>query len=156
MPCRLPALILFGAVCGCDAPSQEPEPKALQPPVAQVRQAAAPSMRRLYELSEQCGKSSREVFQRDWKHSFAGPADGLATVGVTNHYNAKRETCFYLLTVSHAVDGLRKLLFDVNEREPYGEYLGPLAGHPKTCRVEDLHCASSSEWDILVSPYMED
>ena len=155
MPGRLPMLTLLGAVCACDAPPRDIEAKAL-PPVVQVKQAAAPSMPRLYELSEQCGKSSRDVFQRDWKDSIAKASDGHATVDITNHYNAKREICFTLLTVNHGTDGLRKLLFDVNEREPYGEYLGPLAGHPKTCRVEDLHCASSGEWDILVSPYMED
>lgn len=155
MACRSAWLALAAVLAACDAPPPDREPRAPQP-VARVQPAAAPSMSQLYEWSEQCGRSSREVFQRDWKHRLAEAADGPASVDLTNHYNTKLHACFTLLTVSHATDGVRKLLFDVTEREPYGEYFGPLAGHPKICRVEHLHCASSGEWDILASPYMED
>ena len=78
-----------------------------------------------------------------------------------NHYNAKLDTCFYLLTL--VTSGSRKkMLFDVNGGELYGEYLGPaeftspVAERPKTCRVESFYCASGREWEVLVEPYMQD
>ena len=89
----------------------------------------------------------------------------------TSHYNAKLDTCFYLLTVSQSTHGtepsgakastVRKMLFDINERELYGEYLGPVTfesptvSFPATCSVAGIYCASSREWDVLVEPYME-
>ena len=84
------------------------------------------------------------------------------TAEFTNHYNAKLDACFYLVTVKQSTGTLRKLLFDINERELYGEYLGPAtyespaASLPKACRVAGFYCASGREWDVLVKSYMEE
>lgn len=151
---RLAILALLPAVCACDPrpPTTDAGPPAAPPGEPRVALSNAQAR----ERSEECGRTSREVFQREWKEAAAGAAPGQPAVDFTNHYNAKLDTCFYLLTVNDAASGLRKMLFDVNEREPYGEYLGREAAFPATCRVEHLYCASSGEWDVLVSPYMED
>lgn len=161
MLCRLALLTLLGALCACDAP---PRSKESTPPAAQVdeKAPAAPlSKQQADELSEQCGKMSREQFRRAWKEGSENTAEGETTAEFKNHYNPKLSTCFYLLTVASA-GTLKKMLFDINGGELYGEYLGPAAvvsppaSFPKTCRVESLYCASGREWDVLVRPYMED
>jgi hypothetical protein len=70
-------------------------------------------------------------------------------------------TCFYLLTVASPATR-RKMLFDINGGELYGEFLdaavvdSPKPPMPKACRVESFYCASEREWHVLIEPYMED
>jgi hypothetical protein len=50
---------------------------------------------------------------------------------------------------------LRKMLFDINEGELYGEYRGRETGMPKICQVASLYCASLNEWERLAGRFME-
>lgn len=169
MRSRLGLLTLLGALAACDAP------RGTQPVQAktEVKEAApALSQQQVHELSEQCGRKSRDEFRRAWKEGTVETADGKKTADFTNHYNARLNSCFYLLTVNHHTidDGsasagtniVGKMLFDINEGEQYGEYLGPAEavssrdGFPKTCKVVSFYCASRREWDVLIEPYMED
>lgn len=124
--------------------------------------AAAPvSKQQLADNSEQCGIKSRAQFARDWKDGTEITAEGKTTAEFTNHYNAKLNTCFYLLSVA-SPGTLKRMLFDINGGELYGEFLGPAVvespatGRPKACRMESFYCASGGEWEVLVRPYMED
>jgi hypothetical protein len=146
-------LALIAALAACDAP---PPAADTRPRAVPQKAAAALSNAQSRERSEECGKLSRATFQREWKDAAATPGEAPARVDFTNHYNAKLDACFYLLTVSHSAERFRKLLFEVNEREPYGEYASAVPGSPLTCRVEHLYCGSSGEWDVLAAPYMED
>jgi hypothetical protein len=154
MLCRLTLLMLLGAVSACDAP---PGKQPVQPAV-QEKKAPEPSTQQVEELSVQCEKKSRDQFRRDWQD---GTPDGRTTAEFASHYNVKRNTCFYLLTVASAGTH-RQMLFDINDGEQYGEYLGPAAagspatGLPTTCRIEGMYCASRREWGVLVGPYMEE
>jgi hypothetical protein len=140
---------------------------------APEKAAAAPlSQQRADELSEQCGKMSHEQFRRAWTSGTENTAEGQMTAEFAHHYNAKLNTCFYLLTVNRyahkngrgdaPASTLNKMLFDINGGELYGEYLGlataesPAGSFPKTCRVEGLYCASAREWEVLVRAYFED
>jgi hypothetical protein len=109
-----------------------------------------------------------EEFRRAWNDGAVRTDDGLETAEYANYYNEKFDACFYELTVvrhTPAEGGdavlLRKMLFDVNEGELYGEYRGPEsggspgAGLPEVCRVAGLYCGSRREWDRLVEPFME-
>ena len=156
---RPAVLILLAVLSACDTPPRVEKPVL---PSAPEKPAAAPlSKEQADERSAQCAKLSREQFQRGWKDGKEDTADGPLTAEFTNHYNTKLNTCFYLLTVSSA-GTLKKMLFDVNGGELYGEYLGPptiespAASRPKTCRIESLYCASGREWDILAVSYMRD
>ena len=129
---------------------------------APEKAAAAPlSQQRADELSEQCGKMSHEQFRRAWKDGSENTAQGKTTAEFKSHYNSNLNTCFYLLTVA-SDSTLKKMLFDINGGELYGEYLGPAAAQPptgsfpNTCRVEGLYCASAREWEVLVRAYFED
>jgi hypothetical protein len=155
MRCRPALLTLIAAVSACN-PS--PPGKAPAQPAAQEKEALpALSAQQLRERSEQCEKTAREQFQRDWKNGVVPAADGLLTADFSSHYNAKLNTCFYLLTVSHsAYANLKIMLFDISDGEQYGEYSGPADGLPKTCRIEAIYCASQREWDVLARAYMED
>jgi len=169
MLCRLTVLMLLGAVCACDAPPGNPSaPPATKPKAA----APKPSKQQLAELSEQCGKTSRDQFRRDWQDGIVSAPDGQWIAEFGHHYNAKQGTCFYLLTVIHAPDSskqsgaspgtVRAMLFDIHSGEQYGEYLGPapletsMAVSPATCRLEAMYCASRREWEVLLEPYMGD
>jgi len=143
---RLALLTLLGTVCACDAPP--PGKVAVLPAVQDKGTAAAPSQQQVHELSEQCAQKSRDQFRRDWK-------DGGASF--SHHYNAKRATCFYLLTIHHSTGTHSIMFFDIATGELYGEYLGPESGEsPATCRIESLYCASRREWEVLIQPYMEE
>lgn len=159
MLCRLALLALLVVVSACDAPPREKE--AIPLPVREKVAAAPLSKQQAGERSEQCGRMAREQFRRGWGDGVVNGDAGQMTAEFTNHYNAKLGVCFYLLTVVAA--GTRKrMLFDVNGGEQYGEYLGPMefdspaAERPKACRVENFYCASGREWDVLAGPYMED
>jgi hypothetical protein len=156
---HLVLLALLAAVSACDAPQRNSE--AL-PPKTPARDAARTlTKQQLGELSARCAKMSREQFRRAWRDGTEITAEGKTTAEFASHYNAKLKTCFYLLSVASA-GSLRKMLFDINGGEQYGEYQGPadfdspMAGRPKACRVENLYCASGGEWLVLVAPYMED
>jgi hypothetical protein len=141
-------LAMLGALAACDAP---PPGRAPVPPAQPPSQAApAQSREQLRALGERCGGKAREQFRRDWK-------DGGARFD--SHYNAKLNTCFYLLTVGHPANGgtVRITLFDIDGGEQYGEYSGAAAAEsPAACRVEAMYCASGREWEVLLRPYMED
>ncbi|HLX81812.1 MAG TPA: hypothetical protein VKS43_14630 [Burkholderiales bacterium] len=165
---RLALLTILGAVSACDAP-----PPPATRPAAKVEEAApALSQRQVYELSEQCATRSRDQFRRDWKNGAVSTPQGRMSADFIDHYNAKLNTCFYLLTVRHSTDNgdqggastdaVSIKLFDIGDGEQYGEYSGPaVAGSPptslpKTCSIEAMYCASRREWDVLLQPYMED
>ena len=169
MLCRMALLALLVAVSACDAP---PGKEPVRPAAPKKEAAHALSKQRIYELSEQCGKTSREQFRRDWKDGSVSTAGGQMAADFTSHYNAKLDTCFYLLTVnrstsknspgSASASTLSMMLFDINDGEQYGEYQGPAAagspatGVPATCRIESMYCASQREWGVLAGPYMEE
>jgi len=153
----LTLVTLLAALCAC-----EPRPEA-KPPPPRVEQKPAPvplTKQQAAEFTARCAKASREQFQRALKDGIETAADGKAKAAFASHYNAGLKTCFYLLTVESPAT-LKKMLFDVNGGELYGDYLGSTAVEsppvrPKTCRVESFYCASAGEWDVLVRPYMED
>ena len=159
MLCRLALLTLLAALSACDAPPRVEGPAPPKP--AEIPAAAPLSKQQAGELSAQCAKLSREQFQHAWKDGREKTAEGPLTAEFANHYNTKLNICFYLLTVS-SPGTLKKMLFDINGGELYGEFLGPAiaespaAGRPKTCRIESLYCASAREWDVLAEPYMLD
>lgn len=159
MLCRLALLTLLGAACACDAPPRDKEPA--QPPVPGIAAPIPLSKQEAGALAEQCGKMSLEQFHRARKDGIENTPEGKATAEFSHHYNAHLNVCFYLLTVS-SPGTLRKMLFDINGGELYGEYLGPAtidspaAARPKTCRIESFYCASGREWDVLAEPYMRD
>lgn len=151
---RLPFLAALGAVLAtagaCNAPSDGD--LSAQLPAREEPPAAALTQQQVLERSEQCASASREAFQRDWKT--------VGTAEFAHHYNTRLDTCFYLLTVV-GPDTRNRKLFDVNERELYGEYLGPATDEspmkalPAECKVAGLYCASGREWEVLVSYFME-
>ena len=130
----------------CDRPPEPSEPP--RPAAREERPETAPSQKQIADRSEQCRQKSSEEFRRAWKDEPAG------TAAFTSHYNARMNTCFYQLTLD-AAGTLRKMLFDLNEGELYGEFAGPPEGQPRVCRVIAFYCASGGEWEVLVRPYME-
>ena len=167
---RLALLTLLGALCACDAPPRDTKPA--QPVARDKAPAAVLSKAQLDERSAQCEQMSRDRFRRDWQEGTAKTAEGQMTAAFASHYNAKLDACFYLLTLGQSTNAadqggaaagtVRKMLFDIDTAELYGEYLGPAAegspadGFPATCRLEALHCGSRREWEVLLERYMRD
>ena len=150
-------LTLLAVLAACDPRPQVPLP--VPPQVEQKRAPAPLSKQQAEELAARCAKASREQFQRAMKDGIEATAEGPGKAEFRSHYNAALKTCFYLLTVTSSAV-LKKMLFDVNGGELYGEYLGATAiespiARPKSCRLESFYCASAGEWDVLLRPYME-
>src|SRR5260221_1150156 len=117
MHCRWALLTFLGALAACDARQGEPS----RPPVIEKPAPASLSKQQLDDRSQQCAKISREQFRRAWKDGTENTAEGKLTAEFASHYNAKLNTCFYLLAVS-SPGTLKKMLFDINGGELYGEY----------------------------------
>jgi hypothetical protein len=163
---RLALLVLFVLFLAW----YEPSPRGGSLPLPVREEAETPvalTLEQVRAQSERCDRTSRDVFRREWQDGVVDDADGLATADYASHYNAKLRVCYYLLAIESGQAGaaartLHKLLFDVDERELYGEYLGaepadsPAAGTPKACRVAGFYCASAREWDVLARRFMED
>ena len=165
LPCRLAALSLAGALAACEAP---PPDAPVPLPIPEYRPPVL-SAQRVAELSARCAKVAGEQFRRNWSAGPVPTTDGRTNAGFASHYNVKTNTCFYLLAIEHAVDPgdtstlvRRKLLVDIDDDEPYGEFLGPAYGDtprlrlPVRCRVEAYFCSSEAEWLVLARPYMEE
>jgi hypothetical protein len=143
---RWPAwLLLCATIAACEAPSNV----AVAPPQSPPQPAAAElSQEQVVSLTAKCTQASRDKFRRE-----------AANASYAHHYNARMQSCFYLVTVADST--ISKKLYDIGENELYGEYLGPQnyetpsEGLPTTCRVEAMHCASEREWNVLVAQYME-
>jgi len=150
--------MLLAALAACNPRPQAPPPA---PPQVERKPVPAPlSKQQAAELAAQCAKASRDQFQRAVKDGIESTAEGKAKAEFASHYNAGLKTCFYQLSLTSPAT-LKKMLFDVNGGELYGEYLGATAiespiARPKACRVESFYCASAGEWDVLVRPYMEE
>ena len=158
MFCRLALVVLLGAIAACNAPPRE---VPVTPKAQENKSAPALTNQQAEERSAQCVKMSRDQFRRALRDGIEKSGDEKLKAQFTSHYNVKLNTCFYLLTVASG-STLKKMLFDVNGGEQYGEYLGPAivespaSGRPKDCRLESFYCASAGEWEVLVRPYMED
>jgi hypothetical protein len=166
MNSRLVLLAVLGAVSACNAP-QQAEPPA--PSAVREQPAAVLSGGQLRARAELCAKISRERFRID---ASQGVADAQGRVDYAQHYNARLDSCFLVLTASSPENPgsefgtspatvVRKLI-DVGENEIYGEYLGPSldalapGNVPAACRVLSMHCGSGREWEVLVRDFMED
>jgi len=163
---RLALLVLFVLFLAWYEPSQRGG--SLPLPVREAEETPAQmTQEQAREQSERCDRDSRDVFRREWQDGAVDDADGLATAEFASHYNAKLRVCYYLLVIKSDRAGaadrtLHKLLFDLDERELYGEYLGSAADDsaaaatPKACRVAGYYCASMREWGVLARPFMEE
>ena len=155
---RQALLTLLALLSACDP---RPDEKPAPPPRAEEKPSPVTlSKKQAGELSARCGKATLEQFRRGWKDGTEVTAEGKTIAEYASHYNARLKTCFYLLTVTSPAT-LKKMLFDVNGGELYGEFLGSTVvespvGRPKICRMESFYCASGGEWDVLVRPYMGD
>jgi len=115
----------------------------------------------------QCAQKSGDEFRRAWNEGTVSTDAWTETAKYASHYNAPQDACFFLITVVRqptapgTVMLVRQMLYDVNQGELYGEYVGPEAGGapgaglPDTCRVTSLYCASRGEWGRLAATFME-
>lgn len=121
--------------------------------------AHAQANREAYDLQDRCGRRAAEVFARDYGTGFSTSKEYKLIYTYRNHYNSRLNKCFYMV-IERALlkDGpeVRTLeLFDLNENNRYGLYIGVVSDKPPTsCEVRNKACTSESEWLNLVSPYI--
>lgn len=53
-----------------------------------------------YELQERCGKRAKERYKTEVGNNISSDKDFAYTSGYTNHYNAKLNKCFILVTTT--------------------------------------------------------
>jgi hypothetical protein len=149
---------------------RRPVPRTVSAPAPIAQEQPASVHRSVDEMSQsiaQCAQKSGEEFRRAWNDGTLSTDAWTETAEYTSHYNAKQDACFFLITVvrqlpaTGAVMLVRKMLYDANEGELYGEYAGPQAGGspgsamPDRCRMTAFYCASRKEWDRLAETFME-
>ena len=124
----------------------------------------------LYELQELCGKRAAEVFEREYSPRIANTKDVQWRYNYENHYNARLNKCFFLVTYElwrpKSEKSMR--LIDLNENKEYGNYSA--TDTHLICVVRGKGCSdldnpldrrrsdpkAESEWRQLVKPFMED
>jgi hypothetical protein len=170
MHCRLAAFSLAVALAACRPSAPAPEQVAV--PAMAAEAAPLFTADQVRERSERCAKVTGDQFRRDWKESGAPTPAGTTTADFASHYNARLDTCFYLLTVRHFPDAggqdgrpaetLSKFLVDIKYDEQYGVFMGPASVDsprgrlPNQCRIDAMFCASEGEWNVLARAYMQD
>jgi len=153
---RIALLALVGVLVWWNPHQETVAPPRAAPPEPP---AAALSENQIQDRSAQCAQTSSDEFHRGWKSVAAGPAEEKPPAEYVYHYNARLDTCFLLLAV-HGPEMLDLRLYDVLERELYGQYLGPavdespMRAGPAQCRVAHYHCGSRREWEALVRNFM--
>lgn len=130
--------------------------------------ACASTPNEQYELSERCGKRVEEWFIREWgKTGIVVTNETTTAAEYRNHYNARMNKCFMLLTVQRLPNRSGKgppferrvILMDINESKEYGTLVvtKPDAMRPSvisSCSVAAKHCEYEQEWGALIAPYM--
>lgn len=116
-----------------------------------------------YELQERCGKRAEEEFRREWGNGITNTKEGQSIASYRNHYNSQLNKCFYLLTNQSVPSKDNKsrpskqiTLLDINENKEYGFFFKFNDGPLMDCAVAGKKCASQTEWEALVAPYMGD
>lgn len=111
-----------------------------------------------YEMQERCEKKASEFFAQN----FNDPPNSYI-----NHYNAKLNKCFILVTGRGEKGTYREYLYDVNENKMYGDVLVYATSTSEYCFfavngvdrgwiLKARRCNSVAEWDVLAKPYMEE
>ncbi len=121
----------------------------------------AASDKELYELQERCGKRAAEIFKEQVGGGTKRTDEGESFSTYVNHYNAKLNKCFIMVTTHFTEFKTAKyvldiIVMDVNENKQYAVFndAGKASGF-LACEVKDVKCHSESEFDALVAPYME-
>jgi hypothetical protein len=109
----------------------------------------AGSTKEEYELQERCAKSAAEAF-KTYKYG----NEGIPEV-YTCHYSKKLNKCFIMITAVSS-DSEVRYVYDVNENKRYGGFTRWPNTLGVSCEVLGRECHSSSEWDLLIKPFMED
>jgi len=124
--------------------------------------AQAQTAKEKSELSEQCGKQAKELFEKERGTGVSNLADGWQINNYENHYNFRLNKCFYLETsnIWHRdkpapSDKLMKLL-DLHENRQIAIYSKIERNAFVACLVQDKQCKSEEEWRALIKPFMED
>jgi len=156
---RLALLVLCAMILAFDFHPKAEQAARHDPP--EEPRPAPLSERQLQERSAQCARTSHDEFRRGWSNAATGPAQDKPAAEYLPYYNARLDTCFLLLTVN-GPQTLVLRLYDVIERELYGEYLGPAVDEspmrtaPDLCRVTAYYCGSRREWEALARNFIGD
>ena len=134
-------------------------PAAQQPaPVRDTRKVT-------YEMQEKCAHDARDWYKHWYEDAPKAPGTEMLN-DYTNHYNTKFNRCFVLV---HSMMSVRNnktdkssasqqsLLADVLENREVGSYFMFLdSSRLMQCQLAEQQCTSTSAWDTLAEPYMED
>ena len=114
-----------------------------------------------YELQERCGKRADERFKMEYGNGSSSDKDSTYIFAYRNHYNAKLNKCFILITTTTIPKRedrdimIMTNLYDVNENKDYASIVN-VKQKIFGCRVLDKLCKSENEWNLLIKPYMEE
>ena len=115
-----------------------------------------------YELQEKCGKRAAEIFKNEYGNGVDVAFGNTTLSKFTNHYNAKLNKCFILITTSITLNGKKttklysEILYDINDNKDYGSiFKYGSEAKPDYCQVLDNVCESEKEWNIIIKPFME-
>jgi len=114
-----------------------------------------------YELQERCGKRADERFRTEYGNGFSSDKDSNYMFVYRNHYNAKLNKCFILVTTTTIPKQesrnimILTNLYDVNENKEYASIV-TVKQNIFGCWVLDKLCKTENEWNLLIKPYMEE
>ena len=115
-----------------------------------------------YELREKCGKRAAELFKQEFGTGIQNTKNGQLVTVYRNHYSAKLNKCFLLLTTTSFETKKQPpsktttfTVVDINENREYGSFT-KIENTPFTCYVLEKTCVSEQEWNSLIRVYMDE
>ena len=127
--------------------------------------AQAQSLKENYNLQDRCDELSAQRFTKDYGNG-SNPANGEKWwASYEDHYNARLNKCFFLLTVDTDVRSVGRnrmvTLYDLNEDTEIANFTkmegDPLRGF---CfgqgMPENASCGTERHWRAMIKSYMED
>ena len=118
-----------------------------------------------YALQERCANRAAENFKRDYgTFGVINTDDGQIGKVYRNHYNKRLNKCFELVTYVNApsdkdIPLLKALtLIDVVDNDQVATFVQYVFEDksPVSCFIFGKACKSEDEWELLISPYMNE
>ncbi len=134
--------------------------------LSSVSYAVTSTAKEEYQLQERrCANRAAENFKRDYGNfGITDTSNGKIGKVYTSHYNKRLNKCFELVTYVNAKDDnsipLLKaiMLIDVVDNDEVATFVQYVFedNSPVSCFIFDKTCMSENEWELLISPYMNE
>jgi len=118
-----------------------------------------------FDLKSKCALAAKAYFL-DTKEGYRRPpsyglpvAQILQEIGYSDHYNKSLNKCLVRIQFDATIRGAAihsEEVDDAHDRTNFANFYGELNAPPTACLVQEVACASLSEFSAILKPFMTD